>query len=313
MTAPVVKTLSISGVASLDGLPFTQGQARLHAKNSNGSFAAPLTSALSANGAFTFADVPAGEYAVSVASPTSEALTTYFEKATTLLNAEVLTLSAASIEGVSIEMIKKPALSSGPGSIAGKLLLSGDGSRHLLTDGRTMEGTPLSGVTILLMTSPGGELVASTVTAADGGFGFTSLPLGAYKLLIDYEGSVNLESPEITITTSQLSFNVASEVTDEGIVIIAAPATTTGISSEALRSMIKAYPNPSGGLFTIAWSGPLAEVKEIIVHNNNGSTVWQHPMTAEQLTVDISKQPAGVYFLRLVTSHGAAVHKLVIK
>jgi methionine-rich copper-binding protein CopC len=313
VTAPVVKALSISGVASLGNTAFTQGEARLHPKNSNGTFGTPIISALSANGAFTFADVAVGQYALSIASASTAVLTTYFEKATTLANATLLTLSAESIEGIVVDMIEKPSVPGGPGSIAGKLLLSGDGSRHLVTDGRTMEGTPLSGVTILLVSSPGGELIASTVTASDGSFGFSNLPLGAYKLLIDYEGNVSLESPEITISTGQLSFEVASEVTNEGIVIIATPATTTGISAEVLRSMIKAYPNPSQGQFTIVWDGSLADVTEIIVHNNNGSAVWQHPMTAAQLTVDISGQPAGVYFLRLITSHGAAVHKLVIK
>ncbi|WP_201568449.1 Ig-like domain-containing protein [Imperialibacter sp. 75] len=313
VTAPVVKALSISGVASLGNSAFTQGEAKLHPKNNDGSFATALVSALSANGAFTFDDVPAGQYALSIASASTAVLTTYFEKATTLANATLLTLSAESIEGIVVDMIEKPSVPGGPGSIAGKLLLSGDGSRHLVTDGRTMEGTPLSGVTILLVSSPGGELIASTVTASDGSFGFSNLPLGAYKLLIDYEGNVSLESPEITISTGQLSFEVASEVTDEGIVIIAMPTATTGVSAEVLRSMIKTYPNPSQGQFTIAWDGSLADVKEIIIHNNNGSAVWQHSMTTAQLTVDISSQPAGVYILRLITSHGAAVHKLVIK
>ncbi|MEQ9378675.1 MAG: Ig-like domain-containing protein [Imperialibacter sp.] len=313
VTAPVVKALSVAGVATIGSSPFTQGEAKLHPKNSNGTFGTPIISALSANGAFTFDDVPAGQYALSIASASPTVVTTYFEKATTLANATLLTLSAESIEGVTVDMIEKPSLPAGPGSIAGKLLLSDDGSRHLVTDGRLMEGSPLSGVTILLMTSPEGTLVASTVTAVDGSFEFTNLPLGAYKLLIDYEGNVSLESPEITISTGQLSFEVASEVTDEGIVIIAMPTATTGVSAEVLRSMIKTYPNPSQGQFTIAWDGSLADVKEIIIHNNNGSAVWQHSMTTAQLTVDISSQPAGVYILRLITSHGAAVHKLVIK
>jgi len=106
---------------------------------------------------------------------------------------------------------------------------------------------------------------------------------------------------------------VASEVTEDGIVIVAQPTVTNGVEGQHMSLLLTVYPNPSSGVVSLQWDGDFKDILEIIIHNNNGSAVWKGRVTADQQTVDISQHPSGVYFLRLITRKGTAVQKLVIK
>ena len=314
VTMPVPTTFSLSGSAVTSaGQAFGSGQANLYVKNKNGTFGAAIGSALSATGTFQFTGLEAGEYALGITSSVNSILTTYYVNALSLADATIINITTSNVGDLQIIMKNRPVALTGPGTIKGTLLEAANGGRTIVMNGRTMEGTPLAGVTIYLLSSPANELMATTVTAADGTFQFTSLPLGAYRLVVDYEGKTTIESPEIVLTQETLSFDVASEITEEGIVIVAEPATTTGVASNLLSQSLTAYPNPSMGVITIEWDGAVADVQQIIVHNNNGSAVWTGALVHGQQTIDISHHPKGVYFLRLVTSTGAAIQKLVIK
>jgi len=314
VTTPAPSTFSISGSAiTTANVAFSSGQARLHPKNGDGSFAAAITASLSGTGSFSFEGLLAGQYALSVTSTDNQILTTYYDGALSLADATIIEVSNGNVSGLSVAMEDKPLPPTGPGSIKGTLLLAADGGRKIVTGGRVMEGIPLAGVTIYLVNAANNDLIATTETAADGSFQFSNLPLGAYKLLVDYEGKTSIESPEIVITETSLGFDVASEVTEDGIVIVAEPTVTNGVAINQLSPLLTVYPNPSSGVVTLQWDGNTKDILEIIIHNNNGSAVWRGNLAADQQTVDISQHPSGVYFLRLITNKGTAIQKLVIK
>ena len=74
------------------------------------------------------------------------------------------------------------------------------------------------------------------------------------------------------------------------------------------------YPNPSEGEFTLEWNDPDHPVEEIRILNVTGQTVWhkKSPQLQNNLSVDLSDSPAGVYFVRLKTSDGIVSHRLVL-
>jgi methionine-rich copper-binding protein CopC len=301
---------TISGVAQVGSAALTSGMARLHPRNEAGVFETSTDIALGQDGSFSFTNLWPGDYALSITSTDNQVLTTYYNGKLSLAEATILNVTTSDASGLTVTMMESPAATQGPGSVSGTLVTNNNGSRSIVTSGRTTNGTPLAGVTIYLVTSPDNMPVASTVTAADGTFAFTNLPLGTYKLVIDYEGSASVTSPEIVITAQTTTFEVESEVTEEGIVITATPVTPTSTKPDF---SISTYPNPSSGAFTLQWNGQHADVRGVTIYNLQGVAIWKGDMTTDRLTIDISQEPAGIYFLHFITGGDSTVHKLMVR
>lgn len=77
------------------------------------------------------------------------------------------------------------------------------------------------------------------------------------------------------------------------------------------NSSLKIFPNPTTGIFQIT-SGEL-RITNIEIVNVLGEKVTRSviPSGARNLTIDLSAQPGGVYFLRATTPEGAVVKKII--
>ena len=84
----------------------------------------------------------------------------------------------------------------------------------------------------------------------------------------------------------------------------------TGVNSFQL-SAFGCYPNPTNGLFNIMLNSKEVQTIEIAVFNQEGKNVYQGevstPLGAYSKTVDLSEQPAGIYFLK-ITENGKVSH-----
>ena len=75
----------------------------------------------------------------------------------------------------------------------------------------------------------------------------------------------------------------------------------TGIYEVTSNStQIKVYPNPSDGVFILEQSAE-KQKEEIEVYNVLGQKIFQHSFSALRTTLDLSGQPAGIYFYRVVS------------
>jgi len=64
------------------------------------------------------------------------------------------------------------------------------------------------------------------------------------------------------------------------------------------------FPNPSTGIFTIAGTRNL--VSEIEVYNVMGERIYQEiRQPADDKVINLTKQPNGVYFYRVLTESGS--------
>ena len=70
----------------------------------------------------------------------------------------------------------------------------------------------------------------------------------------------------------------------------------------------KIYPNPTSGIFTIQGKN----IHSFEVTNINGQIIKKLLNTNEHITIDISNQPTGVYMVRIITSEGIILRKLVL-
>jgi len=76
-------------------------------------------------------------------------------------------------------------------------------------------------------------------------------------------------------------------------------------------SAVKIYPNPSTGIFNINMSG-ISNPIEIKVTNSQGQLIYNAQLNGSQ-QLDLSGQPNGVYFLRLISKESVRLEKLVVK
>ncbi len=72
---------------------------------------------------------------------------------------------------------------------------------------------------------------------------------------------------------------------------------TTGIVEENGASGVKVYPNPSNGIFNV--SSNVNTMTEITIWNSLGEKVSAQQNTSGNFIVDLSNQPAGIYFYQL--------------
>lgn len=78
--------------------------------------------------------------------------------------------------------------------------------------------------------------------------------------------------------------------------------------------MVKAYPNPGNGLFTL--SIPKGHPCEVFVYNLEGKMVLSKKTNLEQETIDITQEPNGVYLVKVIqtgTSKTAQVRVIKTK
>ena len=89
------------------------------------------------------------------------------------------------------------------------------------------------------------------------------------------------------------------------------------------RKDVTIYPNPTSGKFQLAIgnkqqvSAPagLAVGKEykIEIHNVLGEKVYSSTINDEQLTINLSSQPSGVYFLKVQTDKEQERQRIIIQ
>ena len=68
------------------------------------------------------------------------------------------------------------------------------------------------------------------------------------------------------------------------------------------------FPNPSTSVITIKSTNQLGTVT---VFNSLGETVYQNKTTANEITIDLSNQMAGIYFAQVHTSQGILNRKII--
>jgi len=85
----------------------------------------------------------------------------------------------------------------------------------------------------------------------------------------------------------------------------------TGVAQpEKLENQISLYPNPSNGMFTLGSMNK--DEKSIFVYDINGKVVFEKHHTIEQsINVDITNESKGIYFVKVITSEGITLKKMI--
>ncbi len=80
-----------------------------------------------------------------------------------------------------------------------------------------------------------------------------------------------------------------------------------GINNDYSKGGVKIYPNPSKGLFTVQGNG----LHFIEIINVNGQIINKSLIEDKQFNIDLSKQPKGIYMVKIVTDKGIVTRKII--
>jgi len=93
------------------------------------------------------------------------------------------------------------------------------------------------------------------------------------------------------------------------------PCSPTGVEQvSTTNNAVKAYPNPSKGIFTIEAELPMPN-SVLEVDNMMGQQILREQVNLTKNDIDLSGQPEGIYFYRLLNSEGNLIGagKLVVQ
>lgn len=84
---------------------------------------------------------------------------------------------------------------------------------------------------------------------------------------------------------------------------------SVGINELNISNSIDVYPNPSNGIFTIEGD----KINSLKITNISGQIVLEREVANNKIEIDLSSQPNGVYFIKLITSEGIGVKKILVQ
>ena len=84
----------------------------------------------------------------------------------------------------------------------------------------------------------------------------------------------------------------------------------TGINTLNNIIAFETFPNPSTGIFTIVQGAK--DKTQIEIYNIGGELIYRTTITAPQTTIDLSKQPKGIYFMRITDGRQNLTEKIII-
>lgn len=181
-------------------------------------------------------------------------------------------------------------------NIAGIEVFTGIGSN-------SCDSTVIVELTILPEIDVTVNIVGITITAAVTGLDYQ---------WIDCDDNNNPILGEINqVYTATVNGNYAVEVMDGTCVNTSdcISITTVGIQSNDIRNQLFIYPNPTTDVTTISGFG----IKQIIILDITGKVVEKINKENNEQTFDLSNQAKGIYFVKVLTSQGIIIKKLVFE
>nr|NQU90885.1 PKD domain-containing protein [Bacteroidota bacterium] len=89
---------------------------------------------------------------------------------------------------------------------------------------------------------------------------------------------------------------------------------TTSINDNEQLIGFNAYPNPTNGILNLSIASTASGPIQVEILNMLGSVVYQtETFENSHITLDVSDQPDGVYFIRVYSDEGSSMEKLVIQ
>jgi hypothetical protein len=256
---------------------------------------------------YDFGQVPNGTYIVKISLDANSAyfddyLPTYYGNVVEWNEATLITIPSNQTF-YQITLVEDQNLT-GPGGING-LVDDGEG---FTSHGSGDRSGPLEGISILLFDAQEAP-VTHTLTDAEGKYSFGNLPYGTYKIVVEITG---MEQGVRWVTISEenpVSTGNDFEVGEDGIV--------NGITELTSGNSFQVYPNPASNMLNVYVDASTAFEAQLTMSGSTGKTIFMKKQAvaagAQQIELNVSDLPAGMYFLQIATKRGVMTKKVLKK
>jgi len=135
---------------------------------------------------------------------------------------------------------------------------------------------------------------------------FTSRPYapdtpGAFNLSLNFAGATSTGTHWVRIQIEQAGLGTVDTAT---FIINKAPLAVQNVTDPA--SEIVLYPNPAHNELNVVY-GAASDVKTIAIYNIIGKVMAVYKVGDNSANLNLENMPSGLYFVRLVSSHGDVV------
>ena len=296
-------------VTTLGGtVPVDEGLVSL-IRLSEGAGQAPVRDiAAVTDGSFVFKDFTYGNYLVYVMpNPASlpAAIGTYYGNVPLWWDAEVIEVKEDHIRDINIDVAQIKAELNGEGALGGNLSYATGATKKSTA---SIQGEPVKKVKVILIgVEKSDNIIAWVYTDDDGNFRFENVPDGNYRIMIDIPG-LPMDSTYTISVKGNVITGLDFLVTDKDIRL----ASPTGISHPAApMEKMEIWPVPSAGTVTLRTKEMTGGT--LTLFDVRGRQVMSLTIDHNEMTLDLSSLPDGIYYLRAVREQRAGVSKLIIQ
>lgn len=299
---------SILAVAKIEGklsitssVPAESGEVTLLRVTNSGGYDTIQVDQVT-NGNYNFDKVVLDNYQIvgfpdTVTYPS--ALPTYYKNTIFWEEADVVVLEE-SIDSLNIVTTGEPEPQSGSGLVMGYLEEEVEDEAGRLKAKKRVSGAGVS-VRRTERSSRGKEdyvLAAYVFTNDEGQFNLNKLPVGEYKLNIQYPGYPMDSASFLTINVGEGLESIVSveALVAEGKITVKELIITHSIEESAYA--VEFYPNPAIDEITVRFADRNTE-RSLIVRDINGRRLLTEVASEKENTVDVNRLPAGFYLINI--------------
>jgi hypothetical protein len=148
------------------------------------------------------------------------------------------------------------------------------------------------------------------VSGTNGGVTFSNLAAGTYRLRL--KDAAGCESTIVERTVRNF-YNCPGAIAGNN------PGLNSKVSAAAIESnkdVITTFPNPNRGQFKVLLQNFASPRAEVLVVDAKGSTIQKRSLNLDQNTItdfDLRGKARGMYYIRVVSSNGTKVSKVLIQ
>lgn len=274
-------------------------------------------------GTYSFNNIDSGLYVLRAIPTATNVQVTYAPNAISWQGATIINHGCTNNTSQNIDLIGFAPYVVGPGILTGQIVEAFGYVPKASNDSKPLvPGTPIGGIIVKGGKNPGGQMLVQTITATDGTYTLTGLPINTlpdeYFIFVDIpgldtNGTYHLSIASGTTTITGLDFNVDAQY-------INPIGSVTAILNDnsVLENKVVLFPNPASQTFTLEYeliqaANVQIELYDIIGHKVK--TITRNSFEEKNkysYSVNIEDLSTGVYFVKLYINGSNTTMKIII-